>query len=224
MTTNAPKNNRKISSVIPPPPPPPKKHGYEELVFKIKEISKIVKKQSKDNSIPLEEKLGIKVLKDAGILDIDNKVSKHYLNITEEGMYEYCFYVHDWEGVNYELRVSHSKKFSIEEWQSLCEEVIVMAYEYEAKNKRYITDISSLTYEKIVPSYFESKGFSIVIPEPPECIFVFDPHCFYDKDDYIKNEKLKEWLNYVRENLTRIIDTDVPLGPNYFIKEAKKSP
>ena len=84
MTTNAPRNNRKISNVIPPPTPPPKKTGYEEIIGRIKEIAKLVKEQSKDNSIPLKEKLGIKILKDAGILDDNFDLTEQYKPLTEQ--------------------------------------------------------------------------------------------------------------------------------------------
>ena len=45
MTTNAPRNNRKISNVIPPPPPPPKKTGNEEIIGRIRELSKMIREQ-----------------------------------------------------------------------------------------------------------------------------------------------------------------------------------
>ena len=49
-----------------------------ELNIKLKKLSKVIHKESQDDSIPINEKIGVKILKSAGILTNDNKLSDKY--------------------------------------------------------------------------------------------------------------------------------------------------
>ncbi|MFW6219703.1 MAG: hypothetical protein ACOC33_02545 [bacterium] len=54
------------------------KQSNIDLNEKVQKIFERVHKESQDNSIPIDEKIGVKILKSAGILTDDNKLSDKY--------------------------------------------------------------------------------------------------------------------------------------------------
>jgi hypothetical protein len=148
------------------------------------------------NNVLIFMKIKMKILEDLGVYK----------------MFVYSFSQSNPEGIDFEIRFQHEKKFTNEEFQIICENAIVYALEKEYKKKGYAcTSSPEMEY---LCEFFKNEGF--VYDIPVEQSYDFNPF-MYEILKYLKTEKLLAWM--------RIFNKPMSNGyqfPKYFKKELKK--
>jgi len=125
-------------------------------------------------------------------------------------MYTYQVSTGNPEGFSWIIEVTHEKKYTSEEWQIICELIIVRALENEFKECKYAfasSIDSEFMFEQLILLGFKGK-------ENKQANYYFDPYPFSTVD--IKKEyklkTLQDWMK--RKSYTH--------SPAYMRKKRKK--
>ena len=106
-------------------------------------------------------------------------------------MFAYILSVDNPEGTDFQIEFDHEKQFSREEFNDICEEALVYAFErtFEKFKQAYAFSLD----QDFLFEYLEGKGFV----RRRAMMYVLEPNWSIDA---VKSKKLLEWLNSEGEN------------------------